>query len=71
MHYANFTHPDWEHQLASRLTDTAVVADQGGADLFTVMDHFFQMEEMGGPAEPMLEGYTTLGYLADVQRACG
>ncbi len=66
MHYANFTHPDWGDHLTSRLTDTAVVADQGGAELFTVMDHFFQMEEMGGPREPMLEGYTTLGYLAGV-----
>ncbi|GAB2634091.1 hypothetical protein GCM10027270_23200 [Nocardioides ginkgobilobae] len=33
---------------------------------FTVMDHWFQMEDLGGPAEPMLEGYTTLGYLAAV-----
>jgi F420-dependent oxidoreductase-like protein len=66
VHYANFTHPDWEHQLQSRLAETATIADQGGAALFTVMDHFFQMEEMGGPGEPMLEGYTTLGYLAAV-----
>ena len=31
VHYANFTHPDWEHRLADRLTETAQVADQGGA----------------------------------------
>ena len=30
------------------------------------MDHWFQMETLGGPPEPMLEGYTTLGYLAAV-----
>jgi F420-dependent oxidoreductase-like protein len=30
------------------------------------MDHWFQMENLGGPSEPMLEGYTTLGYLAAV-----
>jgi F420-dependent oxidoreductase-like protein len=64
IHYANFTHPDWQHQLRDRLTETARVADQGGAALLTVMDHYFQMEQMGGPPEPMLEGYTTLGYLA-------
>jgi F420-dependent oxidoreductase-like protein len=32
-----------------------------------VMDHFFQLPEesgWGGPAEPMLEAYTTLGFLA-------
>ena len=64
IHYANFTHPDWDTRLASRLTETAKVADQGGAAMFTVMDHYFQMEPLGGPPEPMLEGYTTLGYLA-------
>ena len=66
VHYANFTHPDWEHRLAERLTETARVADQGGIAQFTVMDHWFQMEALGGPQEPMLEGYTTLGYLAAV-----
>jgi F420-dependent oxidoreductase-like protein len=42
------------------------VADQGGVELLTVMDHWFQMEQLGGPPEPMLEAYTTLGYLAAV-----
>ena len=28
------------------------------------MDHYFQMENLGGPPEPMLEGYTSLGFLA-------
>ncbi len=66
IHYANFSHPDWEHRLTERLVDTARVADQGGASWFTVMDHWFQMEAMGGPSQPMLEGYTTLGHLAAV-----
>ncbi len=66
VHYSNFTHPDWEHRLADRMTETARVADQGGVAQFTVMDHWFQMEVLGGPPEPMLEGYTTLGYLAGV-----
>ncbi len=68
VHYANFTHPGWEHRLTERLTETARVADEGGAAQFTVMDHWFQMEVLGGPPEPMLEGYTTLGYLAAVTR---
>jgi F420-dependent oxidoreductase-like protein len=66
IHYANFTHPGGPGALAPRLAETARVADQGGAAMFTVMDHWFQMENLGGPAEPMLEGYTTLGYLAAV-----
>ena len=68
IHYANFTHPDWENRLAERLTATAVVADEGGVELFTVMDHYFQMVTLNGPFEPMLEGYTTLGYLASATK---
>jgi F420-dependent oxidoreductase-like protein len=64
LHYANFSHPDWDRRLVDRLAETARVADQGGVSLMTVMDHWFQMEQLGGPREPMLEGYTTLGYLA-------
>ena len=67
-HYANFTHPDWQNLLTDRLTATATVADEGGVALFTVMDHYFQMIPLGGPSEPMLEGYTTLGYLASATK---
>ncbi|HET6153627.1 MAG TPA: LLM class F420-dependent oxidoreductase [Marmoricola sp.] len=66
LHYANFTHPDWATRLEDRLTEAVKIADQGGIDLVTVMDHWFQMENLGGPPEPMLEGYTTLGYLAGI-----
>ncbi|MCW2843464.1 MAG: luciferase family protein [Nocardioides sp.] len=66
IHYASFSHPGGPEAIAPRLAQTARVADQGGAAMFTVMDHWFQMENLGGPAEPMLEGYTTLGYLAGV-----
>ena len=64
LHYFTFTHPDWEHTLTDRLTATAKIADQGGVSLLTVMDHYFQMEFNGGAEAPMLEAYTTLGYLA-------
>ena len=66
LHYANFTHPDWQSRLADRLDETARVADQGGVSLLSVMDHWFQMESFGGPPEPMLEGYTTLGHLSGI-----
>lgn len=60
----NFTHPEWETRLTDRLAETATVADQGGVSLLTVMDHWFQMIPFGGPFQPMLESYSTLGYLA-------
>lgn len=66
IHYSNFTHSDWQTRLTERLRETARVADQGGVRQFTLMDHWFQMEMLGGPDEPMLEGYTALGYLAGI-----
>ena len=42
----------------------ARAADEGGFTTLTMMDHYFQMEVLGGPPEPMLEGYTSLGFLA-------
>jgi F420-dependent oxidoreductase-like protein len=68
LHYFTFTHPEWETTIADRLAETARIADEGGVDLMTVMDHWFQMETAGGPFEPMLEGYSTLGYLAGITR---
>ena len=68
LHYYTFTHPEWETTLADRLTETAQIADEGGVNLLTVMDHWFQMLHAGGPYEPMLEGYTSLGYLAGVTK---
>lgn len=66
MHYFTFTHPGWETTIADTLAEAARLADDGGVDLFTVMDHWYQMENAGGPFEPMLEGYTTLGFLAGI-----
>ncbi|MEP9383610.1 LLM class F420-dependent oxidoreductase [Nocardioides sp. KR10-350] len=66
LHYFTFTHPEWESTLTDRFTETARVADEGGVSLLTVMDHWFQMLHAGGPYEPMLEGYTSLGYLAGI-----
>lgn len=64
LHYWNFSTPADPAAIEPTLGETARVAEAAGVSTFTVMDHFFQMENLGGPAEPMLEGYTTLGYLA-------
>ena len=53
--------------LRQELADTASAADEAGIAWVSVMDHYFQMVRAGFPAEdPMLEAYTTLGYLAGV-----
>lgn len=63
IHYSSFPSPAGR-SIASTFAETARVADQGGAALLTCMDHYFQMEVFGGPPEPMLEGYTALGFAA-------
>ena len=63
IHYSRFPEAPGSTRAAT-LAATARAADEGGATLFTLMDHYFQMEPYGGPAEPMLEGYTGLGFVA-------
>src|ERR1700759_1992824 len=64
IHCANLSWPGGPEALAPTLAEVARVADDGGIATLTMMDHWFQMEQLGGPAEPMLEGYTSLGFLA-------
>lgn len=52
-------------QLRDELAATADAAETAGLTWLSVMDHYFQMESAGFPrSDPMLEAYTTLGYLA-------
>lgn len=60
----NFTWPDQPRSIAPTLAKIATTADQGGFSSLWVMDHFFQIGYVGKPDEPMLEGYTALGYMA-------
>jgi len=64
VHCANLSWPGGAEALGPTLVEVARTADQGGVATLTLMDHWFQMEYLGGPAEPMLEGYTSLGFLA-------
>lgn len=67
LHYWKYSTPEDPAKIASTLARTARIAEQAGVDRFTVMDHYFQMETPHSTAEePMLEGYTTLGYVAAV-----
>ncbi len=64
LHYWNFSTPSDPARIAPTLARTAQLAEQAGFAEFTVMDHYFQMEMRGTADEPMLEAYTTLGYVA-------
>src|SRR6266568_3621843 len=54
--------------LGQDLARAAQAADQLGFDALTVMDHYFQIGMIGPPEMPMLEGYTTLAFLAGQTR---
>jgi F420-dependent oxidoreductase-like protein len=63
IHFIDFL-PGDAAQLAPALLSTATAAEDIGATMFTLADHFFQMESVGRAEDPFLEGYTSLGYLA-------
>jgi F420-dependent oxidoreductase-like protein len=63
VHFIDFL-PGDPARLGPTLADAARAAEQGGATLFTLADHFFQMENVGRAEDPFLEGYTSLGFLA-------
>jgi F420-dependent oxidoreductase-like protein len=64
IHVPNFTLPGGTESIAPTLAATARAAEDGGASALTLMDHWFQMEEFRTAQDPMLEGYTSLGFLA-------
>src|SRR5260221_2668781 len=60
----NFSFGVRDDELFGRVVELARVADETGYDSVWVMDHLYQLPPLGGPAQPMLESYTTLGALA-------
>jgi F420-dependent oxidoreductase-like protein len=51
-------------RLGTALAAAGEAVEAAGVGWLSVMDHFFQMEHNGGARDPMLESYTTLGFLA-------
>lgn len=65
----SFTYPGGTPELRAHLTEIAQAAEAAGFGSLWVMDHLFQLPAdtgWGGPDEPMLESYSTLGFLAGV-----
>jgi F420-dependent oxidoreductase-like protein len=61
---SSFTWPGGAGGLGETLAAIVRTADDVGFDSIWVMDHFFQIGSVGRPEEPMLEGMTTLGFMA-------
>jgi F420-dependent oxidoreductase-like protein len=60
----NFTWPGGGEAIGPTLARIVETADEIGFDSIWVMDHFFQIRSVGRSEEPMLEGFTALGYMA-------
>ena len=60
----NFSWPDGPHALRQHLSSLAQSLDAAGVHTLWVSDHLWQADPSASPEEPMLEAYTTLGYLA-------
>jgi F420-dependent oxidoreductase-like protein len=59
-----FTYPGGAERIGPAFAQIAREADQAGLDSLWVMDHFFQIQYVGEPGEPMLECYSALAYAA-------
>lgn len=64
IHFINFNLAGGPQALGPTMAATARAAEQGGATMFTLADHFFQMDNLLAAEDPFLEGYTSMGFLA-------
>jgi F420-dependent oxidoreductase-like protein len=60
----SFTWPNGQSQLGQTFASIAEHADQAGLYSMWVMDHFFQIPNVGPAENEMLEGYTALAFAA-------
>ena len=60
----SFSWPGGDAAIGTTLARIATDADAAGFDSLWVMDHFFQIRGVGKPEEPMLEGFSTLAFMA-------
>jgi F420-dependent oxidoreductase-like protein len=61
---SSFTWPGGPEAIGPTLARIVRTADDAGFDSIWVMDHFFQIRGVGPVTDPMLEGYTALGFMA-------
>jgi F420-dependent oxidoreductase-like protein len=64
VHLVRYSSPEGAAGLAPQLAALGAAAEEAGVDDLSCMDHYLQLPYVGAADEPMLEGYTTLGFLA-------
>jgi F420-dependent oxidoreductase-like protein len=64
VHLIRFDFPGGAAAIGPVVAEVGRAAEAAALDNLSVMDHYFEMEWLGSAELPMLEGYTTLGFLA-------
>jgi len=64
LHVMRFDWAGSDAGIGPGVTDLARRAEAIGVRTLSFMDHFFQMDWMAPASDPMLEGYTALGFVA-------
>lgn len=64
LHVVSFAYDGGSDVIGPTLAQLGETLEEAGFDNLSLMDHYFQIQHMGPPEDPMLEGYTTLGFLA-------
>jgi F420-dependent oxidoreductase-like protein len=64
----SFKWPGGPAEIGPTLGRIARTAEDAGFDSIWLMDHFFQIRGVGPATDPMLEGWTTLGFLAGLTK---
>jgi F420-dependent oxidoreductase-like protein len=64
VHLVDFNWAGGPAAIGPTLTRVGRAVEEAGVANLSVMDHYFELPPRGGPEEPMLEGYTALGFLA-------
>ncbi len=64
LHISSFDWVDETIELGPQLVRVARAAEDAGFNSLWVMDHMIQIPQLGSAWDPMLESYTTLGFIA-------
>jgi F420-dependent oxidoreductase-like protein len=64
LHIVTWDFPGGPPAIGPTLAAVGNAAEEAGVSDISVMDHWFQMDALAPATEPMMEGYTTLGFLA-------
>ena len=66
LQHPNFTYDGVGNEIFQTLKNRVLYSEANGFDSFWVMDHFFQISQVGKLEEPMLESWSIISALASV-----